>query len=55
MIKIVTGPNLEKMGDVTADGNMCACAKQNTLFYSNGTPIPSMMMIAFIITLGETM
>ena len=33
MIEIVTGPNLDKMGDVTADGNMCAYAKQNSLLY----------------------
>jgi len=46
LIEIVTGPNLDKMGEVTADGNMRAYAKQNTLLCFKGTPILSIVLIA---------
>jgi len=46
LVEIVTGPNLDKMGEATADGNMHAYAKQNTLLYFKGTPILSIVLIA---------
>jgi len=46
LIEIVTGPNLDKMGEMTADGNMRAYTKQNILNLFKGIPILSIVLIA---------
>jgi len=42
----VTGSNLDKMGEMTADGNMRAYTKQNILNLFKGIPILSIVLIA---------
>ena len=45
LVEIVTGPNLDTMGETTKDGLLRVYAKQNVLFSFNNLPILSILFL----------